>query len=1305
MLRICLLIFLINSLYKNKISCIRYRDFSITLKIKGTGSKKVFCEYLYTQFYPDKIKINNEQQNSVSSNYVFQDSPNGYNIVELIWNNKINDSHNMFNGCSDIIEFDFSNFDTSQITYMNSMFRDCSSLTSLDLSKFDTSKVTCVEHMFSGCSKLKYINLEKFSENVIGSEHYNGMFYSVPNNVVVCINGEEDNILSALNYYTICQTLSCSTIGPNYNCVSKCTNLYYFDENNKYSCLAGTECPSNYNKFEPETKQCTNNCQKIVDYPYEFKKKCYRECPNDISVTQANSYLCKPKCTIERPLEIVAEQECTNFCGINDMEKNYCVSNYEDESIIGNLILKNIKSDILTTNFNRNTLINEQNIIIEKGNIKFTITTNKIQKNSSPKLINLGQCENILLSSYNLDDVNNIIIFIIDVPNKRQFEAYGYHIANPYNLIKLDLNYCDNYINNEISKCSLYSIESLSNDLCISCSNSYYPKYNEHLNTDPFKKCYKSPLGYYLDNGYYKECYSSCKECREEGNEINHNCVSCKREFFHEINKNNYINCYEICDNYEYYNTNNGKYYCTEEESCPQDFNKLIPERRKCVKDCSEVDQYEFRHICYHECPLNISEYSTTRNFFCEAKCPKELPFEFISTQECLEKCTIMERENGLCKINYISNDENDKEVEDKAIENIQEELTDNFDTSSIDNGTNIIIKQKDSTITITTTDNQKNENSNNATTINLGECENKIKAAYNIPSDKPLYILKIEVKQNGLKIPKTEYEVYYPLFGESLIKLNLTACENLKIDLSIPVKLSDDIKKMNSSSEYYNDICYTYTSEDGTDMSLSDRQKQFVNNNLTLCEENCVFTDYDYSLEKAVCSCKVKTNSTFKIGDIVIDTNKLYDSFTNIKNIANINVLKCYKLMFKLEAYKSNYANLVLIFIIFLFFLSMIIFFCKDYFDLLKILHMIVFFKLNPKLVKKFLERLQKEQNKKNKKIIKKNININILAPKKISFDKSNYYVINGVIIKRPIFSKDYNKMERELIKNNPVKKKLKIKKNMIESTSKILNILQTNNLQKKYIRAKPSEKDGLNENEMYKIFLKINNFTYTELNQLKYLEAIKLDKRTYLQYYISLVCTNHILVFSFISKFDYNSKILKQFLFFFNFTVNFTVNALFFNDETMHKIYTDKGSFNFIYNIPQILYSSLITGFIIALIQTLALTDSYLINLKHYKDKRSVINKEKEVKKILIIKFVLFFFVCLILLIIFWFYLACFCSVYKNTQLHLIKDTLISFGTSMIYPLFIYLVPGIFRIIAINSKKRNKECMFKFSKLLQLL
>ena len=1113
---------MIHILWNNKNSFIECQNNKVIIKVKGTGLNKVFDSGL--SVYPKRILINGVEQNSISTSYEFEDSQNGYNKVELIWDNIVSNCCNMFRGCSNIIEIDFSNFDSSEVNHMNSMFKDCTSLTSLDLSNFDISNVWCIEYIFSGCSKLEYINIEKFSNNRIESGHYTDMFYGIPKNAVVCLNGNEENILGKLS------DQNCKTIG----------------------------CSKNWQLIQKKNidDQCYEHCYLTDNYKYDYNGKC------------------------------------------------------------------------------------------------------------------LGAC---VKGQYN-DGINPSII----------------------------------RCKCELDKCKSCPPEALKLNLCETCNTDFYPKEDDSTNNNGYFDCYKQIDGYYLDttNSIFKKCYETCSKCEIEGDSNNHNCIICKSNYNYEQNMGSYINCYDSCAYYKYYDKSNGKRYCTNGNYCPNDYNKLILEKGMCVSDCSEDDyyRYEFRNKCYHECPIDISEQST-KNFFCEAKCPKELPYEVISSQECVEKCSVIDIGNEICKINYISNDENDKEVEDKAIENIQEELTDNFDTSSIDNGTNIVIKQKDSTITITTTDNQKNENSNNATTINLGECENKIKAAYNIPSDKPLYILKIEVKQNGLKIPKTEYEVYYPLFGESLIKLNLTACENLKIDLSIPVKLSDDIKKMNSSSEYYNDICYTYTSEDGTDMSLSDRQKQFVNNNLTLCEENCDFTDYDYSLEKAVCSCKVKTNSTFKIGDVVIDTNKLYDSFTNIKNIANLNVLKCYKLMFKLEAYKSNYANLILIFIIFLFLLSLIIFFCKDYFDLLRILHMIVFFKLNPKLVKKFLERLKKEQNKRTKKIIKNNININILAPKKISFDKTNYFVINGVVIKRPIFSKDYNKMERELIKNNPVKKKLKIKKNMIESTSKILNILQTSNLQKKYIRDKQSEKDRLNENEMYKIFLKINNFTYTELNQLKYLEAIKLDKRTYLQYYISLVCTNHILVFSFISKFDYNSKILKQFLFFFNFTVNFTVNALFFNDETMHKIYTDKGSFNFIYNIPQILYSSLITGFIIALIQTLALTDSYLINLKHYKDKRSVINKEKEVKKILIIKFVLFFFVCLILLIIFWFYLACFCSVYKNTQLHLIKDTLISFGTSMIYPLFIYLVPGIFRIIAINSKKRNKECMFKFSKLLQLL
>ncbi len=59
----------------------------------------------------------------------------------------------------------------------------------------------------------------------------------------------------------------------------------------------------------------------------------------------------------------------------------------------------------------------------------------------------------------------------------------------------------------------------------------------------------------------------------------------------------------------------------------------------------------------------------------------------------------------------------------------------------------------------------------------------------------------------------------------------------------------------------------------------------------------------------------------------------------------------------------------------------------------------------------------------------------------------------------------------------------------------------------------------------------------------------------------------------------------------------------------------------------------------------------------------------------------------------------------MYKNTQIHLIKDTLISFGTSMLYPFILYFFPGIFRIPALNDKKKDKEFMFKISKVIQLL
>ena len=80
--------------------------------------------------------------------------------------------------------------------------------------------------------------------------------------------------------------------------------------------------------------------------------------------------------------------------------------------------------------------------------------------------------------------------------------------------------------------------------------------------------------------------------------------------------------------------------------------------------------------------------------------------------------------------------------------------------------------------------------------------------------------------------------------------------------------------------------------------------------------------------------------------------------------------------------------------------------------------------------------------------------------------------------------------------------------------------------------------------------------NYIDYELNTLEYEEALKYDKRTYCEYYCSLLRTKHLLFFSFCSFNDYNSTIIKICLFLFSFVLFYTINALFYNDSALHAI-----------------------------------------------------------------------------------------------------------------------------------------------------
>jgi hypothetical protein len=226
----------------------------------------------------------------------------------------------------------------------------------------------------------------------------------------------------------------------------------------------------------------------------------------------------------------------------------------------------------------------------------------------------------------------------------------------------------------------------------------------------------------------------------------------------------------------------------------------------------------------------------------------------------------------------------------------------------------------------------------------------------------------------------------------------------------------------LNPESGFYNNICYLYTSENGTDVPLSRRKKDFIEKGLSLCEENCNFIDYDGT--SVTCSCQVKINFESKIDQNVIDEEKLLKCFTDFNNIANIKVFKCYKLFLDLNSLTKNYANIIFIAILFLYLISIVIFICKDFKEIKKLVEFIKYFKLNSELIFKFKNKKKKLKTNKSDKINnKKNLNIE----QQINKTASNIRIAQPNFLE---IQQHKEKIFENLIPNPTGKKQKKIKK-----------------------------------------------------------------------------------------------------------------------------------------------------------------------------------------------------------------------------------------------------------------------------------
>lgn len=671
--------------------------------------------------------------------------------------------------------------------------------------------------------------------------------------------------------------------------------------------------------------------------------------------------------------------------------------------------------------------------------------------------------------------------------------------------------------------------------------------------------------------------------------------------------------------------------------------------------------------------------------------CPEKFLYENKDSKECVQKCNYEEFIYNKCFINNLT---------DNNIENITQDIRNILNKTKNDSNLNIVIEGANSAYQIISSNNMNENINNNLSILNLKNCENILKKIYKID-----YILVLKIDTIISNSPNIiNYELYNPY---NLEKLNLSYCENIFINiystynpsessLNKIIKLKEygyDLFDLNNS--FYQDLCTPFTSDDGTDIILSDRLIDYYEN-ISLCEKNCRYKNYDLKAKKVLCDCPIKKQINLKI-----ENHKDYFLyFINIRNFSNIKVLKCFKLVFSKLGQMNNIGSYIFIFIIFIYTINFIIYEIKQKERIARIIRMVIenkYYNNNElniqvppiKKASKYESSISVFDLSKMRKSFKKKNNVHFKNENNFKFSAK------GTNLSKNNKKKALRSSMRQISNN----KKSPIFPHQEKSSALLLKRISQSTKIIEFVKKKKSKLKDSIKSSNYNLYM----FNDEELNSLVYEDAIIFDNRKYFKYYYSLIKLKHLIFFTFVLKNDYNLFIIKLSLFLFSFSLYFTINIIFFVEINIHELYQGKGKIKFLSKLPYIIYSTVISTLISYIIKRLALSHKDMLKIKKIEKKEEAIRESVILIEKLKVRFRFFFIVSYLFLNFFWYFMASFCAVYKNTQKTLIDNTLISFILSLLYPFGINLIPGFFRLPALKSKK--SKCMYKFSQILELL
>jgi hypothetical protein len=353
-------------------------------------------------------------------------------------------------------------------------------------------------------------------------------YFPKVDNTSSCFTGSQSKYYLDTNIYKQCYSTcaTCNTIGDanDHKCTS-CNTSYFPKVDNTSSCFTGPQ--DLYYLDGTIYQKCYSSCQTCETTPGTDANHQCKTCVANYFPKVDNTTSCYTGAQDKYYLDVNLYKQCYSTCATcntigdsNDHKCSTCLSNYFP------------KVDNMTSCFT-----GAQSKYYLDGSIYQHCYSTCETCNTTPGISSNHQCTSCI-STY-FPKADNMSSCFAGAQNNYYFDGTIYQ--NCYTTCLTCETTPGDHVNNQ----------------CKTCIANYYPR------VDNMANCYTAPQDkYYLDVNVYKQCYTTCETCNTIGDTNDHKCASCITSYYPKVD--NLTSCYTGSQsNYYLYNGTYKRCYST----------------------------------------------------------------------------------------------------------------------------------------------------------------------------------------------------------------------------------------------------------------------------------------------------------------------------------------------------------------------------------------------------------------------------------------------------------------------------------------------------------------------------------------------------------------------------------------------------------------------------------------------------------------------------------------------------------------------------------------------------------------------